>query len=150
MDMIVPFQNDDGTKYRCEIVRALREQEDKVGSSKEYQRFVVSVNDGEYEEIVSYSEILDHILRDNDDDAVYWRFKRIAAHQGPLDHHHILKKFNSFFEYLHLNIIRTSSLTNVNTICISVVGTCGICLCHKGSIYGTFGHYCRIEQHLKK
>ena len=45
---------------------------------------IVSINDGEYEEIVSYNEILNHISQENSDDAVYWKFECIIAHQGPL------------------------------------------------------------------
>ena len=42
------------------------------------------MNDGEYEDIVSYAEILDHISQDNTDHAAYWKFERIIGHQGPL------------------------------------------------------------------
>ena len=31
-----------------------------------------------------YNEILDHISQENSDDAIYWKFKHIIAHQGPL------------------------------------------------------------------
>ena len=56
----------------------------KLGNTKEHQKFIVSVNDGEYEEIVTYNEILDHISQENTDDAIYWKFECIIAHQGPL------------------------------------------------------------------
>ena len=46
------------------------------------------MNDGEYEEIVAYNDILEHITRDNEDDQPFWRFKRIIAHQGPLQPSH--------------------------------------------------------------
>ena len=31
-----------------------------------------------------YNEILDHILQENSEEAIYWKFERIIAHQGPL------------------------------------------------------------------
>ena len=42
------------------------------------------MNDGEYEDIVSYAEILDQISWDDTDHATYWKFERIIGHQGPL------------------------------------------------------------------
>ena len=71
-------------RHHCEVIQAIKLHEEKLGQSKEHQKFIVSVNDGEYEEIVTYNEILDHILQENSDDAIYWRFERIVAHQGPL------------------------------------------------------------------
>ena len=43
------------------MIQAIKEHEEKLGKTKEYQKLIVSVNDGEYEEIVTYNEILDHI-----------------------------------------------------------------------------------------
>ena len=40
-----------------------------------------------YEEVLSYNEILDYINKEEGEDgeqAIVWKFKRIAAHQGPL------------------------------------------------------------------
>ena len=82
-----PVHNDDGTRYRCEIVQALKEYKERLGESKERQRFIVSVHDGEYEEIVTYNEILDYITSSNEEET-YWKFKRIVVHQGPLDPKH--------------------------------------------------------------
>jgi hypothetical protein len=77
-------EGDDGQRYRCEIVRAIKARETAHGETKEHQKFVVSVNDDEYEEIVSYNEILDFIERDTNAETTIWRFKSISAHQGPL------------------------------------------------------------------
>ena len=46
------------------------------------------MNDGEYEEIVAYNDILEHITHDNKDDQPFWRFKHIIAYQGPLQPSH--------------------------------------------------------------
>ena len=40
-----------------------------------------------YEEVLSYNEILDYINKQEEEDgeqAIVWKFKRIAAHEGPL------------------------------------------------------------------
>ena len=73
-------------RHHCEVIQVIKEHETKLGNTKEYQKFIVSVNDGEYEEIVMYNEILDHISQENSDDAIYWKFEHIVAHQGPLKH----------------------------------------------------------------
>ena len=49
-----PEHNPDGTRYRCKVVQALKEYEENLGKDKARQRFLVSVNDGEYEDIVIF------------------------------------------------------------------------------------------------
>ena len=87
-----PEHNSDGTRYRCKVVQALKEHEENLGKDKARQRFLVSVNDGEYEDIVAYNNILDYISSDNTSDEPFWKFKRIIAHQGPLPPHILITK----------------------------------------------------------
>ena len=47
-------------------------------------KFVCSVNADEYEEIVVYNELLNHIEDDFEDKGNVWKFKSISLHQGPL------------------------------------------------------------------
>ena len=43
------------------------------------------VNNDEYEEIIAYNDLLDHISKaGNDKDQVLWKFRRITGHEGPL------------------------------------------------------------------
>ena len=79
-----PEHNSDGTRYRCKVVQALKEHEENLGKDKARQRFLVCVNDGEYEDIVAYNNILDYISSDNTSDEPFWKFKRIIVHQDPL------------------------------------------------------------------
>ena len=46
-----------------------------------------TVNDEEFEEIVTYNELLDHISKDKTEEGL-WKFKSISAHQGPLSQSH--------------------------------------------------------------
>jgi hypothetical protein len=57
----------------------------------EQMRFVCLVNNDKYEEIMTYNQIMDHIEQ-SEEDAIVWRFKRIAGHEGPLTKNHPMWK----------------------------------------------------------
>ena len=59
------------------------EHERDFGNHPDRIKFRCTVNDNEYEEIVSYNDIINHIEKD-DMDRDEWRFKAIIGHQGPL------------------------------------------------------------------
>ena len=59
----------------------------KAHQSPEHTRFRISVNNDQYEDIMSYNDILQHIEQDTED-PIIWKFKRITAHQGPLNSKH--------------------------------------------------------------
>jgi hypothetical protein len=51
-------------------------------------QFVCSVNDGDYEEMLSYNELMDYIEKDeqqhqDEDSNGFWNFKHIVSHEGP-------------------------------------------------------------------
>jgi hypothetical protein len=51
-------------------------------------QFVCSVNDDDYEEILSYNELMDYIEKDkqqhqDEDGNGFWNFKHIVSHEGP-------------------------------------------------------------------
>jgi hypothetical protein len=75
-------EQDDRQKYRA--------IEDHNANS-EKMPFVCSVNDDKYEEIMTYNQIMDHIEQ-SEKDAIVWRFKRIAGHEGPLTKNHPMWK----------------------------------------------------------
>ena len=78
------------------------EKSEEHGKTPEHMKFIVSVNDNEYEEIVSYNEILNHIQRDSSDDSTIWRFNCISAHQGPLtpsSPHYMGSRWNVLVEW---------------------------------------------------
>ena len=57
--------------------------QDHLVNSKEHVRFRLSVNNDQYEQIMAYGELLQHINKD-DEQEVLWKYKRILGHQGPL------------------------------------------------------------------
>ena len=47
-------------------------------------KFKCLMNHNQYEEILSYNEVMDY-LEKNASNPIVWKFKRIVGHQGPLD-----------------------------------------------------------------
>lgn len=83
---LMPRQ-DDGQRYRAKIVEAIDDHERGLSNEKVRIRFRCTVNDEEFEEIVSYNELIDNISKDETEEGL-WKFKSISAHQGPLSPSH--------------------------------------------------------------
>jgi hypothetical protein len=79
---------DHGQKHRARIVAAIEDHNANTEKKLERMRFVCSVNDDKYEEIMTYNQIMDHIEQ-LEEDAIVWRFKQIAGHEGPLTKNHV-------------------------------------------------------------
>jgi hypothetical protein len=84
-------EQDDGQKHRARIVAAIEDHDANTEKNLQRMRFVCSVNDDKYEEIMTYNQIMDHIEQ-SEEDAIVWRFTRIAGHEGPLTKNHPLWK----------------------------------------------------------
>ena len=54
---------DDGQQHRARIVELITQHEDKVTSNPSLIKFKCSLNNDEYEEILSYNDIVDYINR---------------------------------------------------------------------------------------
>ena len=80
-------EQEDGQMHRARIVSLIEDHDGNVENNLERMRFKCSVNDDKYEEILTYNQIMDHIEQ-SEEDAVVWRFKRIAGHEGPLTKNH--------------------------------------------------------------
>ena len=78
---------EDGQKHRARIVEAIEDHDEKTKSSPDHVKFKVSVNDDQYEEVLSYTEIVSRLEQDEDGDVI-WKFRRITGHEGPLTKHH--------------------------------------------------------------
>ena len=87
--------NENGEKFRAKIISAIKKHEDGLENHPDHLKFVCSVNDNEYEEILTYNEILHHIEKEENSDIV-WKFKDITAHQGPLTRTHPDYKGSSY------------------------------------------------------
>jgi hypothetical protein len=78
-------KQEDGQRYRARIVQAIEDHDNELAQQADRFKFRISVNDDDYEEILSYNEMLDYITQqENNQDAPVWKFKRIVAHEGPL------------------------------------------------------------------
>ena len=97
--------SDNGERYRAKILEAIVEDTEQLAKHPDRIKFLCSVNDEMYEEVLSYNEILDYINKQGEEDgeqAIVWKFKRIAAHQGPLrkgDPGYNGSKFNVLIEW---------------------------------------------------
>ena len=82
-------EQEDGQQHRAKIVELLEDHESKRDDNPTRIKFQCSVDNDRYEEVLTYAEMLDHIsAKENNEDAVVWKFRRIVAHEGPLDKSH--------------------------------------------------------------
>ena len=73
---------EDGQCFRAHIVCAIEEHEQGLAKEPERIKFLCTVNEDQFGEILSYNDQLSHL--EEDDENHVWKFKRITAHQGPL------------------------------------------------------------------
>ena len=78
---------EDGQRHRARVVELVEDHMANQEQDPGLIQFKVSVNDDQYEEIISYNQLLDYLDKDPHKD-IYWKFKRITAHQGPLSDKH--------------------------------------------------------------
>ena len=78
---------EDGTRYRARIVRALEDKEHELEINPDRTKFLCTMNNEAFEDVMSYNEIMEHINKDQEDPTV-WKFRKITAHEGPLDKNH--------------------------------------------------------------
>ena len=79
-------EREDGQRFRARVVRQLDEHEADLDGQPERIKFLCSVHDDQFEEIITYNQLLDYINKD--ENPVVWKYKRIVAHEGPLDQNH--------------------------------------------------------------
>jgi len=73
----------DGTKDRARIVELIKDHENAQDTDPNNVRFKISLNNDKDHDIITYGQVMDFINSDSEQE-VYWRFKSIVAHQGPL------------------------------------------------------------------
>jgi hypothetical protein len=77
--------NDDGQRFRVRIVEALNKHYNATVNDPRHIQFRVSINDYQYEELLSYSDIVNYINNnEQEENNRTWNFKKITAHEGPL------------------------------------------------------------------
>ena len=96
---------DNGERYRMKILEVLVENEEHLAKHPDLIKFICSVSDDMYEEILTYNEVLEYIAKNEEQDAdqaIVWGFKHIAGHQGPLkkgDPTYNGSRFNALVEW---------------------------------------------------
>ncbi len=93
---------DDGQHFRAHIVDLVKDHQSKLRKSDDHHKFCISFNDDQYEEVITYNELMDFIQKNEENDAIIWRFQRIIGHQGPLlrsDPDYKGSKFNIMVEW---------------------------------------------------
>jgi hypothetical protein len=78
---------EDGQRFRARIVCAIDDSDRELKADPKRIKFICSMNNDAFEDIIAYSDILQHLERDEDDNHV-WKFRRIMAHEGPLNSNH--------------------------------------------------------------
>ena len=86
---------EDGQRARARIVEALEDHEADLEQNPTRVKFKVSVNDDQFEEVLTYSEVLDYIQQDEENEIV-WKFRKIISHEGPLTPNHPNYKGSKF------------------------------------------------------
>ena len=69
----------DGSRYRAKIMARARDLKDEAHKDPEYIKFTCRVNN-DFEEVVAYNDIVDHIEKDCSWDGV-WTFEKILTHK---------------------------------------------------------------------
>jgi hypothetical protein len=93
---------EDGQRFRACIVECISDHESNVRRSDDHVKFRIFVNEDEYEEIITYNELMDFIEKNQENNAIVWRFQRIVGHQGPLllhDKDYNGSRFNMLVEW---------------------------------------------------
>jgi hypothetical protein len=66
---------DDGQCFHACIVNLVKDH---------HHKFCISINDDQYEEVITYNELMDFIQKNEENDVIIWHFWQIIGHQGPL------------------------------------------------------------------
>ena len=65
---------DDGQCFHAQIVEYIDEHMHNCHKTPEHMKFCCSINDDEYEDIISYNELMDFIQKNEENDAILWKF----------------------------------------------------------------------------
>jgi hypothetical protein len=76
---------EDGQVFRARIVQAITDNERKLEENPDRIKFLCSMNNDAFKDIVTYSDMVQHLERDEDDGHV-WKFCRITAHEKAPSH----------------------------------------------------------------
>jgi hypothetical protein len=89
-------QQEDGQWFWACIIKVIEDHETELRKEEEHIQFLCLVNDGQYEEIVSYYDLLNSLELEEAGKGSVWKFQWITGHQGPLKQND--KDYNVLFE----------------------------------------------------
>ena len=95
-------ERSDGQRFRARIVECINDHETATQQTSEHVKFRCSINEDDYEEIITYNELMDFLQKNVENDAILWKYKRIIGHQGPLtpaDPNYLGSRFNVQLEW---------------------------------------------------
>jgi hypothetical protein len=81
-------EDDEGLRERARIIEVIDDHERNVADNPFLIKFKCLVGEEEFEEILSYNEVMEHIEKDDTDGETFWKYKRISGHEGPLNKNH--------------------------------------------------------------
>jgi hypothetical protein len=61
---------EDGQRFRAHVVECISDHESNVCRSDDHVKFRISVNEDEYEEIITYNKLMDFIKKNQENDAI--------------------------------------------------------------------------------
>jgi hypothetical protein len=65
---------EDGQRFRTRIVKCISNHESNVRRSDNHVKFWISINEDKYKEIITYNALIDFIKKNQENDAIAWRF----------------------------------------------------------------------------
>jgi hypothetical protein len=67
-------QQEDGQRFHACIVRALEDHETDLAKETDWIQFLCSINDDQFEEIVSYNDLMNSLESKEDGEGNVWKF----------------------------------------------------------------------------
>ena len=87
---------EDGQKHRATIRKMIDDHDSKLEDNPTRLKFLISVNQDDGEEVITYNQLLDYLSQEENNNDVVWKFRRIVSHQGPLGPDHPDYKGSSY------------------------------------------------------
>jgi len=78
---------EDDQHFHARIIKAIEDHEQSIAQDPNRLKFLCSINNDTLEEVMSYNDIIAHIQHD-EESTIFWKFRRITAHEGPLKPNH--------------------------------------------------------------
>jgi hypothetical protein len=92
----------DGQRFHARIVNLVEDHQSKVRKLDHHHKFCILVNDNQYEEVITYNQLMDFMQKNEENDTIVWHFWQIVGQQGPLlcsDPNYKGSKFNVMVEW---------------------------------------------------